>query len=105
MKFHDETGSRINHSFCSFVPPYVLDHMAESSDSRVRRLAIDAIANASAIRAVRATLATMPSWAATPSPTFRKHRLVYDVKKAASTTFRVAWSRGERQKKRRCLGE
>ena len=100
MGFHDETGSRINHSFCSFVPPYVLDHMAESSDSRVRRLAIDAIANASAIRAVRATLATMPSWAATPSPTFRKHRLVYDVKNGSFDRHLPGrLVRGERTKK------
>jgi Zn-dependent metalloprotease len=54
--------------------------MAESSDARIRRLAVDAIATASAIRAVRATLTTMPAWAATPSPTFRRYRLVYDVK-------------------------
>jgi Zn-dependent metalloprotease len=99
MKFHDETGSRINHSFCWFVPPYVLDRMAESSDSRVRRLAIDAIANASAIRAVRTTLATMPSWAATPSLTFRKHRLVYDVKNGSFDDLPGRLVRGERDKK------
>ena len=99
MKFHDQTRAAVNHTFCSIVPPYVLDHMAESSDARVRRLAIDAIANASAIRAVRATLATMPSWAAMPSPTFRRHRLVYDVKNGDFNDLPGRLVRGERDKK------
>jgi Zn-dependent metalloprotease len=99
MKSQDETGTPKNGSFCSFVPPYVLDHMAQSSDARIRRIAIDAIASASAIRAVRATLATMPSWAATPSPTFRRHRLVYDVKNGDFNDLPGRLVRGERDKK------
>jgi Zn-dependent metalloprotease len=73
--------------------------MAESSDVRVRRLAIEAIANASAVRAVRATLATMPSWAATPSPAFRRHRLVYDVKSGGFNDLPGRLVRGERDNK------
>ncbi len=99
MKFYGETGSVVNNTFCSFIPPYILDHMAESSDSRVRRLAIDAIANASALRAVRATLSLMPAWAATPSPTFRRHRLVYDVKHAGFEELPGRLVRAERDKK------
>lgn len=99
MKFQDETGARDNYPFCSIIPPYVLDHMAQSSDARVRRLAIDAIANASAVRAVRATLATMPSWAATPSPTFRRHRLVYDVENGGFNDLPGQLVRAERDKK------
>jgi Zn-dependent metalloprotease len=99
MSIQDETGSAVNHVFCSFIPPYVLDHMAESDDVRVRRQAIEAIANASAIRAVRATLATMPSWAATPSPAFRKHRLVYDVKNGGFNDLPGRLVRAERDKK------
>lgn len=99
MTFQQETVSGVNHSFCSFVPPYVLDHLAESSDARVRRLAIDAIATASAIRAVRATLATMPSWAATPSPDFRRHRLTYDVKNGGFEDLPGKLVRAERDPK------
>ena len=65
---------------CCIIPPYVLDHLSQSRDARVRQLAIDAIKNASSVRAVRATLAMMPGFAAVPSPTAKRHRLVYDVK-------------------------
>ena len=65
---------------CCIIPPYVLDHLSQSRDPRVRQLAIDAIKNASSVRAVRATLAMMPGFAAVPSPTAKRHRLVYDVK-------------------------
>ena len=100
MKFREDAGASTHYPFCSFIPPYVLDRMAESSDARVRRLAIDAIANAAAIRAVRATLATMPSWAATPSPTFRRHRLVYDVKNGGFNELPGRMARAERDKKK-----
>jgi Zn-dependent metalloprotease len=99
MKFQTEAGRAINHAFCSFVPPYVLDHLAQSGDARIRRLAIDAIANASAIRAVRATLAMMPAWAATPSPAFRRHRLVYDVKNGDFNDLPGRLVRAEREAK------
>jgi Zn-dependent metalloprotease len=99
MQFENRTGADLNYPFCSFVPPYVLEHMAESSDARVRRLAVDAIANASAVRAVRATLATMPAWAATPSPAFRRHRLVYDVKNGGFFDLPGRLVRSERDKK------
>lgn len=65
---------------CSIIPPYVFDHMSKSSDVKIRQVAIDAIANASAVRAVRATLSMMAGFAAVPSPAAKIHRLVYDVK-------------------------
>jgi Zn-dependent metalloprotease len=73
--------------------------MAESSDARIRRLAIDAIANAAAVRAVRATLAMMPAFAAIPSPTFRRHRLVYDAKNGGFNDLPGRLGRAERDKK------
>jgi len=99
MIYKETTRSAPRSTFCSIIPPYILDHMAESSDPRIRRQAIDAIASAAAVRAVRATLATMPSWAATPSPTFRRHRLVYDVKNGGFNDLPGRLVRGERDKK------
>ncbi|MGL5942865.1 MAG: M4 family metallopeptidase [Waterburya sp.] len=63
-----------------FLPPHVIDHLTESEDSDIRRLAVEAKASAAAARAVRSTLATMPMMAAIPSPGGTKHRLVYDMK-------------------------
>jgi Zn-dependent metalloprotease len=99
MPFQEQTDPDIHYTFCSFVPPYVFDHLAESSDARIRRLAIDAIATGSAIRAVRAVLATMPSWAATPSPDFRRHRLIYDVKNGGFDDLPGKLARAERDPK------
>jgi Zn-dependent metalloprotease len=65
---------------CCFIPPYILDHLVQSSDAKIRQMAVDAIANSSTMRAVRATLAMMPAFAAVPSPAFKRHRLVYDAK-------------------------
>ena len=62
------------------LPPYILERLAESPDARVRRRAIDAIAQSAALRATRSTLAAMGAMAAIPSPRARKHRLVYDAK-------------------------
>jgi len=54
--------------------------MSQSSDAKVRRIAIDAIEQSSAARAVRATMTMMAAFAALPSPGAKRHRLVYDVK-------------------------
>lgn len=62
------------------IPPYLLNRLAKSADAKIRDLAIDAIANAAAVRAARMTLATMPAMSAIPSPAAKKHRLVYDVR-------------------------
>jgi Zn-dependent metalloprotease len=62
------------------LPPYLLERLAHATDARTRDLAIRAIALAAEIRATRATLASVPLAAAIPSPTGRKHRLVYDAR-------------------------
>src|SRR5688500_13321315 len=80
MQIDQKTHSSECHALCSIIPPHVFDHLAKSDDTKVRQLAIDAIAVGSAARAVRSTLAMMPGWAAVPSPAGKRHRLVYDVK-------------------------
>ncbi len=67
------------HSLFCIIPPYMLDHLVKSADPRVRDIAVEAIANAAAVRAVRSTLTMMPGWAAVPSPAGNRHRLIYDA--------------------------
>ncbi len=61
------------------LPPHILERLSQSSDDKIRKLAIDAIAAAAALRSQRMTLATMPIMSAIPSPAGKKHRLVYDA--------------------------
>ena len=61
------------------LPPYVLDKLAESSDPKVRRMAVESIARSAHLRAQRTTLAQLPAMAAIPSPAATKHRLIYDA--------------------------
>lgn len=63
-----------------FLPPHVIDRLAESADPEIRRLGMEALANDAAARAMRSTLAMMPMMSAIPSPAGTKHRLVYDMK-------------------------
>ncbi len=72
--------SEHRHPLHCILPPYILERLAESADARVRRRAIDAIAQSAGLRATRSTLAAMGAMAAIPSPRGRKHRLVYDAK-------------------------
>jgi Zn-dependent metalloprotease len=72
--------SEHRHPLHCILPPYILERLAESPDARIRRQAIDAIAQSAALRATRSTLAAMGAMAAIPSPRGRKHRLVYDAK-------------------------
>lgn len=62
------------------LPPYILDHLAESANAQVRKLAIEAIAQSAQTRGVRSTLSTIPAMSAIPSPAHKKDRLVYDAK-------------------------
>ena len=62
------------------IPPYVLEHMAASSNPEVRRIAMETMAASAAMRTMRVTLSLMPMMAAIPSPEAKKHRLVYDMK-------------------------
>ncbi len=63
-----------------YLPPYILDRLAESDDPQMRQLAREAIAAAAEARTLRTTLATMPAMSAIPSPAAGKHRLVYDMR-------------------------
>jgi Zn-dependent metalloprotease len=67
------------------LPPYILDHLAESSDPSMRKLAVEAIARSATLRATRTTLAQFSIMTAIPSPDARKSRLVYDSKGRGST--------------------
>lgn len=62
------------------LPPYLLERLAECSDARVRRRAVEAISQSEALRATRVALAGVGARAAIPSPRSRKHRLIYDAK-------------------------
>lgn len=69
------------------LPPYILDHLASSSDPKVRALAIEAIARSAALRATRKTISQFPAMAAIPSPAGKKERLVYDMKRQGSSAL------------------
>ena len=80
MTIENQTLPDAGAGICCIVPPHVMDRLAQSSDARIRQLAVEAIANSAAMRAVRATMAMMPALAAVPSPAAKRHRLVYDLK-------------------------
>jgi len=81
------------------VPPYVLDHMAQSDDPAIRKLAVSGIARSAWLRASRATLAQLPVMAAIPSPTATKNRLVYDMKNKGASFLPGKLVRSEGQAK------
>lgn len=80
MTIETEKLTDVGAGICCIIPPYMMDHLVRSADSKIRQLAIDTIANSSAMRAIRATMAMMPALAAVPSPAAKRHRLVYDLK-------------------------
>lgn len=67
------------------LPPYVLDHMAESSDPKVRKIAIDAIARSAHLRATRIALGAASIGASLVAPDTKKNRIVYDNKNNGSS--------------------
>jgi Zn-dependent metalloprotease len=67
------------------LPPYVLDHMAQSDNAKIRRLAVEAIARSATLRATRTALRPFAAMAAVPSAAAKKDRLVYDMKKRGSS--------------------
>ncbi len=67
------------------LPPYVLDHMAQSDDPKVRKLAVEAIARSATLRATRVALADFPTVASLAVPDTRKNRVVYDNKNNGSS--------------------
>jgi len=79
MKTEASPTMNTHHAVCSIIPPYILDHMSQSNDAKVRRVAIEAIEQSAAARAVRRAMTMMAGFAAVPSPGAKRHRLVYDV--------------------------
>jgi Zn-dependent metalloprotease len=75
---HKHAHQHRNCIFC-IIPPYIFEHMINSPDAAVRKLAGDVLQSGAAARAMRSTLATLPQMAAIPSPAGKKHRLVYDL--------------------------
>ena len=69
------------------LPPYVLDHMAESDNPKIRKLAIEAIARSASLRATRTALAPFATLSATASPGARKERLVYNNRNLGSSNL------------------
>ena len=69
------------HPLHCIIPPYMLDHMATSSDAAVRKAAVDAIEQSSDARATRRVFQAMPAMAAFAAPAGKKNRLVYDAQR------------------------
>jgi Zn-dependent metalloprotease len=68
-----------HHPRCCFVPPHVLDRLAQSPDADIRNLSIAAISMASSARTARSLRGDMPAMAAIPSSTRSRERLIYDM--------------------------
>ena len=80
------------------VPPYMLERLARCEDGGIRDRAIAAIARSAAVRAVRSFAAQgVPGMMAVPSPTARKHRLVYDAKGRDALPGTLVRSEGEKK--------
>jgi Zn-dependent metalloprotease len=89
------------------LPPYLLDELAKSADPKVRMLAVEAIAASAEARGVRKTLSTMPQMSAIPSPSGKKHRLVYDLqgKDFSALPGKLVRSEGQRRRKDPAVNE
>ena len=91
--------SDCRHPIHCILPPYVLDKLAQSENSKVRKLAIEAIARSATLRATRTALSQFPTMTAQPSPEAKKNRLVYDMKNQGSSFLPGTLARGEGDKK------
>jgi len=67
------------------LPPYVLDHMANSDRPAIRKLAIEAIARSATLRATRTALAPFAAMTAVPSADKKKDRVIYDCQTQGSS--------------------
>jgi Zn-dependent metalloprotease len=81
--------------------------MAESADSKVRELAIEAIARSASLRATRTALAQFPAMTAVPSPDGKKDRLIYDMRNQGSSFLpgRLVRSEGDPKSKDPAVNE
>jgi Zn-dependent metalloprotease len=73
----------------------MVEQMARCADDRIRERALASLAHGAAVRAVRSFAQRVPALMATPSPTGRRHRLVYDARKKDSLPGKLVRSEGE----------
>lgn len=62
-----------------FVPPYIVNRLANSSNPGIRERAINSLQAAAAARATRTVFRELPGLSALPSPQGKKNRLVYNM--------------------------
>jgi Zn-dependent metalloprotease len=86
---------RCRHPVQCIVPPYMVEQMARCPDDRIRERALAALAHGAAVRAVRSFAQRVPALMASPSPTGRRHRLVYDARKKDSLPGKLMRSEGD----------
>ena len=86
---------RCRHPVQCIVPPYMVEQMARCPDDRIREGALAALAHGAAVRAVRSFAQRVPALMASPSPTGRRHRLVYDARKKDSLPGKLVRSEGD----------
>ena len=76
------------HPLLCIIPPYMLEHMADSSNAKVRKAAMDAIDASADARATRRVMREMPAMAVMAAPSAaKKHRLVYDAQNKGMPTL------------------
>ena len=68
-----------NHLHC-IIPPYVLERLSESSNPKLRKLAVQAIEAGAQARTTRAILSQLPMALGSVPSSNKKNRLIYDVK-------------------------
>ena len=86
------------HPLLCIIPPYMLEHMAESSNAKVRKVAMDAIDASADARATRRVMREMPAMAVMAAPSAaKKHRLVYDAQNKGMSTLPGKLVRSEGQ--------
>ncbi|MBL8024265.1 MAG: M4 family metallopeptidase [Elusimicrobia bacterium] len=81
------------------LPPFILQRMAESPHKDTRSWARENLAASAAARATRTTLSSLSQMAAIPSPSRKKHRLIYDAQNKPTHTLPGTLVRSEGEKK------
>lgn len=75
---------RCRNPFSCFVPPYITDEMARSTDPAVRDAALETVKLSASARTMRFMTQMMPQLSAIPSPSGSKYRLVYDMREVGN---------------------
>jgi Zn-dependent metalloprotease len=83
------------HSIQCIIPPYITEHLAKSSDPKVRSRALANLTAGAAFRAVREMAQAMPTLMAAMSPERTKHRLVYDAQQTDQLPGTLVRSEGQ----------